>query len=55
MVLLNVPTITLHGTTTQKTTIPVGRPRHRWYDIKVNIQETGCVNWIQLAQDRVQW
>jgi hypothetical protein len=30
----------------------IGRPRYRWEDIK----ETRCegVDWIQLAQDRVQ-
>jgi hypothetical protein len=37
---------------------PLGRPRHRWEDnIKMDIREIGIngVNWIQLAQDRVQW
>jgi hypothetical protein len=37
---------------------PLGRPRHRWEDnIKLNLREIGIdgVNWIQLAQDRVQW
>jgi hypothetical protein len=37
---------------------PLGRPRHRWEDnIKMDLRETGIdgVNWIQLAQDRVQW
>jgi transposase len=37
---------------------PLGRPRRRWEDtIKMNISETGFdgENWIQLAQDRVQW
>jgi hypothetical protein len=37
---------------------PLGRPRHRWEDnIKIGPRETGIngVNWIQLAQDRVQW
>jgi hypothetical protein len=37
---------------------PLGRPRHRWEDnIKLDLGETGIdgVNWIQLAQDRVQW
>jgi hypothetical protein len=37
---------------------PLGRPRRRWEDnIKVNIREIGIdgANWIQLAQDRVQW
>jgi hypothetical protein len=37
---------------------PLGRPRHRWeYNIKMDIREIGIdgANWIQLAQDRVQW
>jgi hypothetical protein len=37
---------------------PLGRPRRRWQDnIKMNLKEIGIdgVNWIQLAQDRVQW
>jgi hypothetical protein len=37
---------------------PLRRPRHRWGDnIKLDLRETGIdgVNWIQLAQDRVQW
>jgi hypothetical protein len=37
---------------------PLGRPRHGWEDnIKVDLREIGIdgVNWIQLAQDRVQW
>jgi hypothetical protein len=37
---------------------PVGRPMHRWEDnIKMDLREIGIdgVNWIQLAQDRVQW
>jgi hypothetical protein len=37
---------------------PLGRPRRRWGDnIKMDLRETGIdgVNWIQLAQDRVQW
>jgi hypothetical protein len=37
---------------------PVGRPRHRWEDnIKMDLREIRIdgVNWIQLAQDRVQW
>jgi hypothetical protein len=38
--------------------IPLGRPRRRWEDsIKMNLREIGIdgVNWIRLAQDRVQW
>jgi transposase len=37
---------------------PLGRPRRRWEDnIKLVLREMGIegVNWIQLAQDRVQW
>jgi hypothetical protein len=37
---------------------PLGRPRHRWEDnIKLDLREIGFIgaNWIQLAQDRVQW
>jgi hypothetical protein len=36
---------------------PLGRPRHRWEDnIKLDLRDTGIngVNWIELAQDRVQ-
>jgi hypothetical protein len=37
---------------------PLGRPRRRWEDnIKLDLREMGIdgANWIQLAQDRVQW
>jgi hypothetical protein len=37
---------------------PLGRPRRSWKDnIKLDLVETGIdgANWIQLAQDRVQW
>jgi hypothetical protein len=37
---------------------PLGRPRCRWEDnIKMDLREIGIngVNWLQLAQDRVQW
>jgi transcription termination factor 2 len=37
---------------------PLGRPRSRWEDnIKMDLREIGIegVNWIHLAQDRVQW
>jgi hypothetical protein len=37
---------------------PLVRPRHRWEDnIKMDLRDIGIdgVNWIQLAQDRVQW
>jgi hypothetical protein len=37
---------------------PLERPSHRWEDnIKLDLREKEInrVNWIQLAQDRVQW
>jgi hypothetical protein len=37
---------------------PLGRPRHRQeYNIKLDLREIviDVANWIQLAQDRVQW
>jgi hypothetical protein len=37
---------------------PLGRPRCRWKDnIKMDLREIEMdeANWIQLAQDRVQW
>jgi hypothetical protein len=37
---------------------PLGRPRRRWEDnIKIVLGEIGIdgANWIQLAQNRVQW
>jgi hypothetical protein len=37
---------------------PLGRPRRRWEDnINLDLREIGIdeANWIQLAQDRVQW
>ena len=37
---------------------PLGRPRRRWEDnIKIDLRETGCdvEDWLDLAQDRVQW
>jgi hypothetical protein len=37
---------------------PLGRPRRRWEDnIEMDLRETGIdgANWIQPAQDRVQW
>jgi hypothetical protein len=37
---------------------PLGRSRHRWEDnIKMDLREIGIdgANWIQLAEDRVQW
>jgi hypothetical protein len=37
---------------------PLGRPRRKWEDnIKIDLREIGIdgANWIQLAQERVQW
>jgi len=36
---------------------PLGRPRCRWVDIRMDLQEVGCgyVDWIGLAQDRDRW
>jgi len=37
---------------------PLGRPRRRWEDnIKMDIREVGCgcVDWMELAQDRDRW
>ena len=37
---------------------PLGRLRRRWDDnIKMDLQEVGCgcVDWIELAQDRERW
>jgi hypothetical protein len=37
---------------------PLGRPKRRWEDnIKIHLGEIGIegANWIQLAQDRIQW
>ena len=36
---------------------PLGRPRRRWVDIRMDLQELGCghVDWIGLAQDRDRW
>ena len=35
----------------------LGRPRCRWEDIRIDLQEVGCggVDWIELAQDRDRW
>ena len=36
---------------------PLGRPRHRWEDIKMDLQEVGWrdMDLIDLAQDRDKW
>ena len=36
---------------------PLGRPRHRWVNIRMDLQEVGCgyTDWIRLAQDRDRW
>jgi hypothetical protein len=36
---------------------PLGRPRRRWEDIRMDLQEVGCggMDWIELAQDRDRW
>jgi hypothetical protein len=37
---------------------PLGRPRCRWEDnIKMDLREVGCgcVDWMELAQDRDRW
>ena len=37
---------------------PLGRPRRRWEDnIKLDLQKVGCgcMEWIELAQDRDRW
>jgi hypothetical protein len=37
--------------------VTTGEPRHRWEDVKVDLQEVGCggMDWIGLAQDRDRW
>ena len=36
---------------------PLGRPRRRWVDIRMDLQEVGCgyMDWIGLVQDRDRW
>jgi hypothetical protein len=36
---------------------PLGRPRHRWDGIRMDLREIGwgSVEWIQLAQNRDWW
>jgi hypothetical protein len=37
--------------------IPLGRPRGRWVDNKINLRDTGWddMDWIDLVQGRDQW
>jgi hypothetical protein len=36
---------------------PLGRPRSRWEDIRMDLRQIGWggMDWIDLAQDRNQW
>jgi hypothetical protein len=36
---------------------PLGRPRRRWEDIKMDLQEVGGGrgNWMEMAQDKDGW
>jgi hypothetical protein len=36
---------------------PLGRPRRRWENIMMDLREVecGCVDWMELAQDRDRW
>ena len=35
---------------------PLGRPRRRWEgNIKMDLQEVECMDWIELAEDRDRW
>jgi len=36
---------------------PLGRPRRRCEDIKMDLQEVGCegMDWIDVAEDRDRW
>jgi hypothetical protein len=41
----------------QKEKKPLGRPRRRWEDIRMDLREIGWggIDWIDLAQDSDQW
>ena len=36
---------------------PLGRPKRKWKDIKIDLQKVGWagINWNYLAQDRDRW
>ena len=36
---------------------PLGRPRRRWVDIRMDLQEVGCgyMDWTGLVQDGDRW
>jgi hypothetical protein len=36
---------------------PLGKPRRRWDNINMGLQEVGCggMDWIELAEDRDRW
>jgi hypothetical protein len=35
---------------------PLGKPGHKWEDnIKMDFQEVGGMDWIDVAQDRERW
>jgi hypothetical protein len=36
---------------------PLGKPRHRWDGIRMDLREIGwgSIEWIQLAQDMDRW
>jgi len=36
---------------------PLGRPKRRWEDVRMDLQEVGCgyMGWVGLAQDIDRW